>query len=140
MYRNITTWAVAFVCSLAVFAMPANAEKKLAPESVAGATTIDNATAHSMHASGATFIDVRSQMMWDAGRIPGASFLPSTQFTKDALVEIAKSDQDIVIYCQGKKCMRSSETAKKAVSWGYGKVFYYRDGFPGWKSAGYEVE
>jgi rhodanese-related sulfurtransferase len=51
-----------------------------------------------------------------------------------------KKDEPIVIYCNGASCMRSSKATAKAVSWGYTKVYYYRDGFPAWKAASLPVE
>ncbi|MCW5700807.1 MAG: rhodanese-like domain-containing protein [Rhodospirillales bacterium] len=110
------------------------------PASVDGAVTVDTAKAKALHDAGAVFFDVRSQRMWDAGRIPGAVFLPIEQFTKDAVAAEAGPGDDVVIYCQGLKCPRSAEAAVLAVSWGYGKVHYYREGYPGWKQAGYEIE
>lgn len=36
--------------------------------------------------------------------------------------------------------MRSSLAVGKAVEWGYTKVYYFRDGFIGWRAGGYPVE
>jgi rhodanese-related sulfurtransferase len=33
----------------------------------------------------------------------------------------------------------STQASAKALFWGYKKVFYFRDGFSGWKAAGYPV-
>lgn len=35
--------------------------------------------------------------------------------------------------------MRASLAVGKAVDWGYRKVYYFRDGFIGWRAAGYPV-
>jgi rhodanese-related sulfurtransferase len=51
-----------------------------------------------------------------------------------------KKDQEVVLYCNGTSCMRSSEASAKAVGWGFAKVHYYRLGFPDWKAAGFPVE
>lgn len=111
------------------------------PEQVEGAATIGEEQAKALFDQGALFIDVRSQQAFDKGRIPDAVFLQlEDQFTQDALGELVKLDEPVVIYCQGEKCARAADAAERAVGWGYGEVYYYRSGFPGWKAAGYPVE
>ena len=54
------------------------------------------------------------------------------------LAEFTKGkDEEVVIYCHGPSCGHSSIACANAVSWGYTKVYYFRDGFPGWKAAGH---
>ena len=36
--------------------------------------------------------------------------------------------------------MRASLGVGKAVSWGYENVYYFRDGFIGWRAAGHPVD
>jgi len=87
------------------------------------------------------FVDVRSSKGYKKGRVPGALFLDLKKgFSKAALLEEASASDPIVIYCQGPKCKRAAVAVKKALSWGYTTVYYYRDGFPGWKKEGYPVE
>ena len=35
--------------------------------------------------------------------------------------------------------MRASIAVRKALDWGYDKVYYYRDGFIGWRAQGLPV-
>jgi PQQ-dependent catabolism-associated CXXCW motif protein len=42
----------------------------------------------------------------------------------------------LVIYCH-ETCWLSWNAAKRAISYGYGSVYWYRDGIEGWKAAGY---
>jgi rhodanese-related sulfurtransferase len=35
--------------------------------------------------------------------------------------------------------MRASLAVGKAIGWGYQRVYYFRDGFVGWRAAGYPV-
>ena len=78
---------------------------------------------------------------WQAGRIPGAYHLELKEvFNKDSLSNLVKSNAPVVFYCNGPKCLRSSKSAIKAVSWGFKKVFYFRGGLPAWRKAGYPVE
>ena len=126
---------------LAVTAPLTLAADKVSPETVKGATTVDGAKAKALFDKGVVFIDVRNDKDFNAGRIPGAVHLDlSKNFTEASLGAKAKKDQDLVLYCNGISCMRSSEASEKAVGWGYSKVSYYRLGFPDWKAAGYPVE
>lgn len=109
---------------------------------VDGATTVSAADAKALFDNGALFVDVRKPSDWDAGRIPGAVHMDNKKgnFTSAALSTQAEKNENIVIYCNGESCPRSSKGSKSAVSWGYTNVKYFRDGFPSWKAAGYPVE
>ena len=113
----------------------------VSPATVPGATTIDTARAKTLFDRSAVFIDVRNEADWEAGRIPGAVHLELDQrFTEASLRAVAQPDQEVVMYCNGTKCPRSSQAAASAVGWGFTRVFYYRLGFPDWQAAGYPVE
>lgn len=117
------------------------AEKKVSPETVAGATTVDTQQAKALFDKGVTFIDVRSGRDWEAGRIPGAIHIElKHEFNEESLGAVVGRNQPVVIYCNSVGCMRSSKACAEAVSWGYSKVYYYRLGYPDWKSAGLAVE
>ena len=111
------------------------------PLTVDGATTVDTAKAKALFDDGVIFVDVRSDSDFEAGRIPEAEHLESKKvLSESSLQEVVAKDEPVVIYCNGHSCMRSSKASGMAVSWGWTKVYYYRDGFPAWKSAGYPVE
>lgn len=42
----------------------------------------------------------------------------------------------LIVYCH-KSCWLSWNAAKRAISYGYRNVYWYRDGIEGWKAAGY---
>ena len=110
------------------------------PTKVEGATTVDVATAKALFDQGVPFVDVRGDPYSD-GHIPRAVHLKlTTAFGKVELAEVVKKDQEVVIYCDGHTCNWSSNACEVAVSWGFKKVYYFRDGYPGWKAAGYPVE
>jgi rhodanese-related sulfurtransferase len=122
-------------------AVPFVALAKESPTDVAGAKTVDAAAANGLFDKGAVFVDTRNDKDWNAGRIPGAKHLDTGKnFSDGELAKHAKKDQEVVFYCNGVSCMRSSEASAKAVGWGYKKVHYYRLGFPDWKGAGYPTE
>lgn len=63
----------------------------------------------------------------------------SVNIPMDLLAEELPKDksQKIIFYCLGVKCVASWRAAEKAVSLGYENVFAFREGLPGWISAGY---
>ena len=129
------------ILSTVLFFFPLSAPAAVSPESVAGATTVDGPAAKRLFDRETIFIDVRSANDWAAGRIPGAIHIELTkEFSEESLANRVQPDDEVVIYCNGSKCMRSSNACAKAVAWGYKNIYYYRDGFPDWKSRGYPVE
>lgn len=111
------------------------------PMTVEGATTVDTAKAKELFDAEVAFIDVRKNSDWEAGRIPGAIHLEIKKVlsAESLSAEVAK-DEAVVMYCNGASCLRSSKASVKAVGWGFTNVYYYRDGFPAWKSASHPVE
>ena len=111
------------------------------PTEIAGATTIDVATAKTLFDKGVTFVDVRGSS-YVFGHVPGAVHFEHYAWSsaEATLTKKINKDQEVVFYCGGPSCNRSSEACKAAVSWGFKKVHYFRDGYPGWEAAGYAVE
>jgi rhodanese-related sulfurtransferase len=114
---------------------------EVSPTAVDGAVSVDAAKAKALFDSGVVFIDVRSDKDWAAGRIPDAVHIElKKKFNEEAMAAEVKKGDQVVIYCNGESCMRSSKASAQAVSWGFTGVHYFRDGFPAWKAAGYPVE
>lgn len=120
----------------------ASTPAEMAPEQVTGAITINTATAKLLFDKGYLFVDVRKLEDFNQGHIPGAQHLAvnSALFTASNLAVLADKDQVVVFYCNGIHCLGSSKASKQAAEWGWRKIFYYREGFPKWKEAGYAVE
>jgi rhodanese-related sulfurtransferase len=137
-----------FTLSAVAVDLPTRADKDYAsPETVAGATTVDAAKAHELWTQRAVFIDVRKKGQFDSGRIPGAINLAygpeitgDQPFNAAALETHVGKNDPVVIYCNAKGCDRSSWGAALALEWGWTKVYYFRLGYPSWKTAGYPVE
>lgn len=123
-------------------ATSACARESGAPMSVEGATSVTTKEAKELFDEGILFVDTRENSAWELGRIPGAVHIDvrTNAFTKEALMEEAKLEDKVLFYCNGIKCGRSSTASMKAVKYGYTHVYYYREGYPGWKNAGYPVE
>jgi rhodanese-related sulfurtransferase len=102
---------------------------------------VDIATAKELFDRGVLFVDVRNDNDYKDGHIPGAVHVnvrDSTFETK--FVEVVKKDQEVVIYCRGSSCTRSPLAISKAKDLGYEKLYYFKRGYPGWKSAGHPIE
>lgn len=132
------------LAAIVVFAFASSvhaAGGKVSPMSVDGAKTVTAAEAKGLFDKGSIFLDVRSDKDWGAGRIPDAIHIElKKKLNEESMGKQIKKGDVVVIYCNGASCLRSSKASVKAVGWGYSKVYYFRDGFPAWKSAGYPVE
>ena len=134
-------FAVGALLSLSATMSNASELVDATPQQVPGATTVDAAAAKQLFDQEAAFVDLRKENVWNGGRIPGAIWLDfKNAFSEETLGAEVDKGEKVVFYCSGVKCPRSSKAAKKAVAWGYGDVYYFRDGFPAWKNAGYPVE
>jgi len=130
------------------------------PATVAGGVVLDTDAAHQLWASGAAvWIDVLpaprrpenlpASALWMplAHRdIPGGLWLPDVGrgalspelegYFRDHLATATKFRKDaaIVFYCLA-DCWMSWNAAKRAASWGYTQVYWYRNGTDGWEAA-----
>ena len=102
---------------------------------------VDTETAKELFDRGVLFVDVRDAVDYKNGHIPSAIHVNVRDSTFEAkFVKVAKKDQEIVIYCRGISCTRSPLAISKAKSMGFEKLYYFREGYPGWKSAGHPIE
>jgi len=130
-----------FLLSWMLVSINSFAGDKISPMTVEGAKTVTTEEAKKLFDSGVLFIDVRKDKDWAAGRVADAVQLNiKTKLSEQTMLEEMKKGDPAVVYCNGERCLRSSNAAKKAVSWGFTNIYYYRDGYPAWKSAGYPVE
>lgn len=113
------------------------------PESTPGAKTVNAAEAKELWKNGGTFIDTRKDSDWEAGRVPGALHInikKPEEFNAEHILQYIGINDPVVSYCNAQKCHRAYKGAKKLVEFGFTNVYYYRDGFPSWKNAGYPYE
>jgi len=139
--KKIIVLSTILILSLSFVTVNSLAGKKISPMTVEGTKAVTTEEAKKLFDNGVLFIDVRSKKAWAAGRIADAVLLDiKSKFSEqNMLAEIKKTDP-AVIYCNGETCLRSAKASKKAVGWGFTNIYYYRDGYPAWKSAGYPVE
>ena len=65
-------------------------------------------------------LDVRSDMEYSAGHIPGAVLLPNETIGSDPIPQLPNKDQLIMVYCRSGN--RSKQAAEKLVRLGYTNV------------------
>jgi len=102
---------------------------------------VDTETAKELFDRGVIFVDVRKADDYIYGHIPGAIHIDVKDKNFDAeFVKVAEKDQEIVIYCRGIGCTRSPLAIFLAKSLGFEKLYYFKEGYPRWESAGYPIE
>jgi len=132
-----------------LFAGPALADT---PPSLAGTKLVAADDVVKLQASGATVIDVRVASEYAEGHIKGALSVPYREKSDKAVTFDASQDEfnlaklppakdaAIVIYCNGPECWKSFKASTLAVKGGYTNIYWYREGFPNWKSKGLPSE
>lgn len=135
------------------------------PLTLSGGTVIHNA--HQLRAlvrkGGTVIVDVSNAPRRPENMAPGAPWLPLAHhaipgslwipgvglgeipvavddFYRQRLAEATSEHlaRPLIIYCH-RSCWLSWNAAKRAISYGYRNVYWYRDGIEGWKAAGYRT-
>ncbi|MDH5485639.1 MAG: rhodanese-like domain-containing protein [Gammaproteobacteria bacterium] len=116
-------------------AAPIAENKPVAPDDIAGGKTIsaEQMIELILARPGVIVIDSRKRTEYLKGHIEGAINLLNTSMTLASLQQFVPDlATDIVFYCNGVRCKRSSDAVIKAVSWGYKNVYWYRGGWKEW--------
>lgn len=119
------------------------------PRVLQGATLVeDPAQVEALLAGGARYIDTRNEEEFRAGHVPGATLIPYVEKSaKDPGYDASQDrfevtrlgpdkGQALVFGCNGPECWKSFKASHAAVQAGYSKVYWFRNGFPGWRSSG----
>ncbi len=131
MKRN---WLFVFILCLPLSIAVADQQRQV-PKTIAGAmsVTAEEVVALILAQPDLVVIDARKKTEYLKGRIEGAINLLNTQMSQHMLAKIApKKSQSLVFYCNGLRCLRSSDAVKKAVGWGYTNIFWFRGGWKEW--------
>jgi len=110
-------------------------EKPYAPENMPGAKRVSAEEVVDLILSNPDMIiiDSRKKTEYLKGHIEGAINILNTELTLDNLETIAPDKtQAVLFYCNGARCLRSSDSIDKAVNWGYRKIFWFRGGWEEW--------
>lgn len=134
------------------------------PETITGGTVIGTAELKALvEKSGAVLVEVSNAPRRPENLAPGAPWLPTPHpvipgslwipgpgvgeiqpdvdaFFRDRLASATGNDisRPIVIYCH-ERCWLSWNAAKRAIRYGYRRVYWYPDGIEGWRAAGLET-
>jgi sulfur-carrier protein adenylyltransferase/sulfurtransferase len=90
------------------------------------------------HRAGATLIDVREQVEWDAGHIPGALFIPLGQLERDIATAVPDKDTEIILQCRSGA--RSGRGTALLQDLGYTNVVNLAGGILQWQADDLPVE
>lgn len=118
------------------FSIPALADKPVAPESVPGTTrvTAEQVAELILSTPKLVLIDSRHSEEYAKGHVEGAVNVLDADMTPSLLAKhVAKKDTPIVFYCNGERCLRSSNASRMAVEWGYKKIYWFRGGLAEWE-------
>lgn len=119
-----------------LFISPARAEKPTAPESIDGAANLSAEEVVELILSEPRLvvIDSRKEEEYAKGHIEGAISLPDTGMDRKALAKHAGNrDTPLLFYCNGMRCLRSSNAVQKALEWGYNRLYWFRGGWVEWQ-------
>jgi rhodanese-related sulfurtransferase len=83
-----------------------------------------------------TLLDVRPELEYRQGHIPGARSIPVAELER-RLAELP-SDREVVAYCRGPYCVYSDEAGQLLQRNGF-QVRRFAEGFPEWRAAGLAV-
>ncbi|MDB5900910.1 MAG: hypothetical protein JWP41_4512 [Ramlibacter sp.] len=122
------------------------------PRALPGATVADAKTVAQLLAGGAIYVDTRTEAEFKAGHVPGAVLVPYVEKSaKEAdfdashdKFEIAKlaadKNTELVFACNGPECWKSFKASQAALKAGYRKVYWFRGGFPEWRTSGMKFD
>lgn len=108
-------------------------EAREAPLQVDGAVTVNVLQARQLYEHGVLFIDVREPREWSWGHVHGALHMTLDGRFADLAEDSWPRNMPIVLYCDSEVCAESAEAARRAVSWGYQQVYYFRTGYFAWQ-------
>lgn len=109
--------------------------KPVAPENIANAKILvaEEVIELILARPNMIIIDSRKKSEYLKGHIEGAVNILNTDMVMDDLNKLAPDkSRAILFYCNGVRCMRSSDAASKAVAWGYTNIFWFRGGWDEW--------
>ena len=110
-------------------------DKPYAPESIEGVriVTAEEAIDLILDNPDMPVIDSRKKTEFVKGHIEGAVSMLNTEMTEQDLQRVAPDKGGaILFYCNGERCLRSTEAIHKAKSWGYSKLICVRGGWKEW--------
>lgn len=93
--------------------------------------------AERLHDDGLVILDVRPQLEYRAGHIPGARPVPISEL--EGYLSELPQDREVVAYCRGPYCVFADEAVALLRARGY-EARRLAEGLPDWRAAGLPVE
>lgn len=125
-----------FFCLLTLIPITVSADgKPFAPDSIDGVriVTAEQAIELILENPDMPVIDSRKKTEYVKGHIEGAVSLLDTEMTEQSLRAVAPNRHaTILFYCNGVRCLRSSNAIRKARGWGYNSLVWFRGGWKEW--------
>lgn len=141
--RSVTFLAYLALASIVWISAETHAdERPFAPPGIPGAVnvTAEEVVELILSKPDLVIIDARMNGEYAKGHIEGAVNILNTSMQQQDL-EAAAPDKTmpIIVYCNGERCLRSSDAVSKAMEWGYRNVFWFRGGWREWTDKGLPV-
>jgi len=130
-FQRMTIICMAVLFSSALFAD----QKPYAPEEIQGVVIVSAEEMIEMILASPDLIviDSRKKTEYMKGHIEGAINILNTKLKREDLERIAPNkSRKILFYCNGTRCLRSSDSIRKAKSWGYNRLIWFRGGWKEW--------
>lgn len=125
----------ALVLSIIFTAALTAGEKPYAPDTMPGTTIVSAEDVIEMILADPELvvIDSRKKTEYIKGHIEGAINILNTELVLEDLEFIVPDRSTaLLFYCNGVRCLRSSDSLTKAVGWGYTNLFWFRGGWKEW--------
>lgn len=139
---------VVFICHYNI----SQAENPLTPDKLEGAKVITAIEVKSLLNKNLKIFDVRNELEYSEGHIPGSINLPYKEKSKKAVnfdpgidkFDLSKLPKEknvlIIFYCNGERCWKSYKSSVAAIKDGYNNIYWFRRGMPDWTSKGFPIE
>ncbi len=128
--------SVIVICIAALFAPTLSAEQKpYAPESIQGVTIVTAEQVIDMILANPDLIiiDSRKKTEYQKGHIEGAINILNTRLEQENLEQaVPDKSTEMLFYCNGIRCIRSSDSIHKVQDWGYTNLVWFRGGWKEW--------
>ena len=126
----------AITCIVVLFSSALSAEQKpYAPENIQGVTIVSAEEVIELILANPDLIviDSRKKTEYQKGHIEGAINILNTQLKPEDLIRVSpEKSSAILFYCNGLRCLRSTDSINKAKNWGYTKLIWFRGGWKEW--------
>ncbi len=132
--------------------LPAALQAADTPPTLTGTKLVSTEEVSKLQAQGAQIVDTRVAAEYSEGHIKGAVSVPYREKSDKSVgfdpaqdeFAVAKLGADkaaaVVLYCNGPECWKSYKSAVLAIKAGYTNLYWYRDGFPNWKSKSLPID